>query len=419
MLKTQVYRNNLKHNLKQEKMSDSTGDKTNNALVVINNEHTSTTIGITTTNDLKDPDNAPRILCNELLVKPQNAASLEKLDELCSLEREIAKMHHVEDETNIEDNVLMSPTTTTKVEINNDPVQSTTAGNNNCSNGANAKNSDDSSLKAFELKLEDKLDAITSGETSLEHEDLIAVLKGLDGTATKDEGEEDAHNNSGDPVLEEGVTIEGEGEYQIMEVIDDDSNAAEEVKVDTGDKLLNKMKTFGSTTLTQQQERALALEQIEVLKTAKIRRRKQDIKPIKQIDTTLDLVSALEAEWSENDDDTANATDKPSTSEVKNKSSLTASSLPIKTSSTSVGDNKNKSAIITSVVVLPTHVPTTAASSSTNSTSPANTNAIKGISASEDKISTKPSSSPPVDGIIETKQSEQTITTQTGDIYFL
>lgn len=217
-----------------------------------------------------------------------------------------------------------------------------------------------------------------------------------------------------------------------MEVIDEDSNTTEDttnpdiavsansssstISTTPTTQTLNKTKTFGSTALTAQEERALALEQMECLKTAH-RRRKQDIKPIKQIDPALDLVSTLEADWSENDDEsvseTPNTESKPKISTSKTKAAVSA------TTSKATGENKTNSPLITSVVVLPS-VPAIVTSTSTSAAattlpmsdinvSPANNNS----STAEDINATK---SLTVDGAVNTKSEEETqvVPSQTG-----
>ncbi|KNC26274.1 hypothetical protein FF38_01163 [Lucilia cuprina] len=406
-------------------MSEKNAEEFNssNALVVISNEYTSTPIGLTksASNAINDiQDDAPRIICNELIVNPHKSKSMEKLDELSSLEREIAKMHHVDEaQLDLDEVLLSSSTSATQGENQTNQLQmaKTLTSATDASDLSNGKNSNNV-IRGGETNLEDKLEAITSGETALEHEDLIAVLKGLDGNG------DDTHNNSGaveveaDSILEEGVTIEGEGEYQIMEVIDDDSNANEETtKTDIADTTstsitqnVNK-KTFGSTPLTVQEERALALEQIECLKTVQ-RRRKQDIKPIKQIDPALDLVSALEADWSENDDELSVETTK---TETKTKLP-TLKTKAASTTNKTIADNKANTPLITSVVVIPS---TTATVSSTTPTSAAASPTLTTSGSNNNATTTEnpnPTKSSPVEGIINTKTEEDTqiVGTQTG-----
>ena len=379
-------------------MSESAGDTSNNALVVISSEQTNTPIGLSKS-AVSAVGDKPRIICNELIVNPHKSKSMEKLDELSSLELEIAKMHHADD-TNME-TLLSSPSS--HVEPSSASVKiSSGIEESDLSNGQHTSNI----LRCTESNLEVKLDVITSGETALEHEDLIAVLKGLDGT-----GDETLNNEASEvSILEEGVTIEGEGEYQIMEVVDEDSNTATDEVPKHDDNVatqtLNKTKTFGSTSLTAQEERALALEQMEGLKN-KQRRRKQEINPIKQVDPALDLISSLEADWSENDEDAVIEKMKcepKTTLQYKTIKSTASSSL-------SNIDIKSKSPLITSVVVIPSSVTST-------TTASAKTNVLANndiVSSTEEK-----QMSSPHDGIIETKTEEDTqvVQSQSGTYFF-
>lgn len=407
-------------------MSENTEEFSSNALVVISNEFTSTPIGLTksasdTINN--DIDDAPRIICNELIVNPHKSKSLEKLDELSSLEREIAKMHHADDANIGLDEAMLSSSsaqaanTSEQLQIMNDLANIT--GDNDLSNGQQT-------VSGVQDPNSDKVEAVTSGGTALEHEDLIAVLKGLD-----DGNGDETQNNNESSILEEGVTIEGEGEYQIMEVIDDDSNMddakPEIVNTESANTTPtnNKTKTFGSTVLTAQEERALALEQMEVLKTAAQRRRKQDIKPIKQIDPALELVSALEADWSENDEDLSNDTPKP---EVKTKSASASKAKTVTSTSASKSssDNKSNSPLITSVVVIPSPVVTTATSTSSTSVAsvnPPNKNdnssgsSVSSSSSGNTDEGNKKSNS--IESVIETKTEEtQVLSSHTGKYYW-
>ncbi|KAM7357845.1 HP1 and insulator partner protein 1 [Cochliomyia hominivorax] len=411
-------------------MAENSEEFTSNALVVISNEYTTTPIGLSknaSSSTINEADDAPRIICNELIVNPHKSKSLDKLDELSSLEREIAKMHHV-DESNIDLDEAILSSSAHSGEQNPQQLQiigtlTTNTSESDLSNGKNI-----TIVGVSDAIVHDKIDAITSGETALEHEDLIAVLKGLDGNG------DESHNNTGTEgvsLLEEGVTIEGEGEYQIMEVIDEDSNAPDDTAIKTeivgpetttNNQTLNKTKTFGSTVLTAQEERALALEQMEVLKTTH-RRRKQDIKPIKQIDPALELVSALEADWSENDEDITSdnlkTESKPKAASMKTKTTTVTTSSSA-TSSKSTGDNKSNSPLITSVVVIPSPVITTASNSTTVTTA----NATAVASKNDDTSGTNNSSTDevkitklsPADGVIETKTEENTqvLSSQTG-----
>lgn len=145
---------------------------------------------------------------------PQSAQEL-KMDELTSLEREIAELHHVEPSTpsiaQKVNEVHISNFTNDdyhnsggKVILEMQPPQcknSTPAGEGEDKNGAHSNNGVEGVHKA------------------MEEEDLIAVLKGV-------ENEQKSNDSS-----IAGVTIEGEGEFQIME-IDDDEPEDEEAKMD-------------------------------------------------------------------------------------------------------------------------------------------------------------------------------------------
>lgn len=387
-------------------MSESAGDTSINALVVLSTEQSNTPIGLPKSTSIAVGDK-PRIICNELIVNPNKSKSMEKLDELSSLELEIAKMHHVDD-ANIE-TLLSSSTSHIKSDSGNVKLISDTL-ESDLSNGEHKNNI----LRCQESNLEVKLDVITSGETALEHEDLIAVLKGLDCTG------DELHNNETSEVsiLEQGVTIEGEGEYQIMEVIDEDSNSiVEDVKKhdDTvATQTLNKTKTFGSTSLTAQEERALALEQMEGLKNAgkHQRRRKQEINPIKQVDPALDLISSLQADWSENDEDAVIEKMKcepKTTLHYKSKKTLESAS------SQSSDDTKTKSPLVTSVVVIPSTGQSTSSTTTTNSPI-----AITNVPANSDIVSsTEEKTSSPHDGIIVTKTEEDTQVVQSQSGMYL
>lgn len=125
-----------------------------------------------------------------------------------------------------------------------------------------------------------------------EHEDLIAVLKGIDTSenSLKELNETSNEITSKSPALEE-VIIEGEGQYQVMDVVDDDENSSQQIEV------------LGQTPMTSDEIRALAMEQIKDISRPKppgARRRKQDIKPMP---VENDLVTSLTAEWSDDDVD--------------------------------------------------------------------------------------------------------------------
>ncbi|XP_075163237.1 HP1 and insulator partner protein 1 [Haematobia irritans] len=334
------------------------------------------------TSQQKDYNDAPRIIGNQLLVKPQAKNTPEHTDDLFSLEREIAKMHNVDEnmesghasdlasvnasgEKNIDNKM-----DTTSVIVEKTPVE-------------NVKEIRDAPGTVFEVKND-----CAMKEAALEHEDLIAVLKGLD----------DGHNNEGnDAELDlEGVTIEGEGEYQIMEVVDDDYSTPEP---DSSTSLQNvkssgSKQNFGTTLLTTEEERAMALEQIECLKNKnKPRRRKQDIKPIHQADPVMDLVSSLEADWTDNDDDGNKETVGTAASNTPNPNKGD-SPVPIQ-----LIESKASAPQITSVVVIPPTPKNGSGFIKSTSTDKHNSTIKEDGNSDENKTS-------PIDGITITKTDE-------------
>lgn len=384
-------------------MSDAT-EISSNALANTNEEHTITPISTTksapSSNGDTAAEDAPRILGNEIIVNPSNSKSLEKLDELSSVERAIAKMHHVDGgHFDFEDSMVQHAVSKTINKVDNNIASNT---------DVNVISKEKHPINEGRLEhtdIEAKLDAITSGETALEHEDLIAVLKGLDGNT------DEALNNSGTGAMLEGVTIEGEGEYQIMEVIDEDSNATEDNTklvdgtVSTTDTIIQSL----NKKLTPQEERALALEQMEGLKTAQ-RRRKQDIKPIKQIDSSLDLVTALEADWSEHEEEIAE--NKKLDGRKKQFANKT------KTIATTDAEDKKSSPLITSVVVIPSSTTSVSATAIPTSTSTLHSSSNISVNSNnnvnvDDKIASKSSH---IEGVIETKTEEdnQVVSSQSG-----
>uniref|UniRef100_A0A1B0AU89 Uncharacterized protein n=1 Tax=Glossina palpalis gambiensis TaxID=67801 RepID=A0A1B0AU89_9MUSC len=251
---------------------------------------------------------------NELKKSPEPSVSCEELDELSSLEREIAKMHHAEEFE------VVPCLSTTKKESKDEIKEEASNGDNVVSQERQIETAKDDTKTVESLKkpksehLENSINVLTSNVTTLEHDDLIAVLKGLDSTADGpdsklvDNIKTEQTDAEGDAMG--GVTIEGEGEYQIIEVIDEDSNAVEEdvgivgqPETSPAPRPPNITKKLPQTAvLTSETERALALEQIALLKADRSRRRKQDIKPIQQQpEINVDLVSALGAEWSDED----------------------------------------------------------------------------------------------------------------------
>lgn len=263
-----------------------------------------------------DDSGTAKIISNELLLVGMYSG-VDKMDELTSLEREIAEMHHVEP-TNIE--------YTGNGLINKQGLSTSKVSN---------LKSEDASCKIMEgVGLEENVGILQShcndegnivqednATTALEHEDLIAVLKGIDEhtnpTAKQvkkidNEVESTRSPSVTESDLAEGVTIEGEGQFQIMEVVYDESDELESVQKDT-ENILNDTHEISNPAcnpnvsavphLTNEEIRAMAMEQIAGLNARgadRQRRRKQDIKHLK-VEESSDLVTSLGAEWSDDD----------------------------------------------------------------------------------------------------------------------
>uniref|UniRef100_A0A1A9WC99 Uncharacterized protein n=1 Tax=Glossina brevipalpis TaxID=37001 RepID=A0A1A9WC99_9MUSC len=290
-------------------MADIADEKARDS--INNNGESSSPMDMEKTNDDIVPNITKSTIVNELKKSPDHSVSCEELDELSSLEREIAKMHHAEEFE------VVSCIPTAKKESKGEIKEETPNGNDVVSQEKQIETiKDDTKIedaleKPKSEHVENSINVLTSNVTTLEHDDLIAVLKGLDSAADGpdskliDNIKTEQIGSEGDAMG--GVTIEGEGEYQIIEVIDDDSNAIEEDLVvgqpetSPAPRPPNITKKLPQTAvLTSETERALALEQIALLKADRSRRRKQDIKPIQQQpEINVDLVSALGAEWSD------------------------------------------------------------------------------------------------------------------------
>ncbi|XP_067646967.1 uncharacterized protein HIPP1 [Eurosta solidaginis] len=283
-------------------------------------------------------DGTAKIISNELLVGVHSGA--EKIDELTSLEREIAKMHHVGPSSNL-DYLEGGNYDTGDSGLNN---QNLVAGDRDADSKSDYPNMNEleitdsaENVEFMKGDREDETNVIKeeNGSTALEHEDLIAVLKGIDDHSIPNiKGEKDGEQKNRPPSvteseLAEGVTIEGEGQFQIMDVVYDEledepasrneSHEASGTKPSTCNAVPHVISS-GITHLTNEEIRAMAMEQMAGLKSIVVdrqRKRKQDIKPL-QVDDSADLVTSLGADWSEDD---AEADIKASTSLSSSKKS--------------------------------------------------------------------------------------------------
>ncbi|XP_036342361.1 chromodomain Y-like protein [Rhagoletis pomonella] len=270
-----------------------------------------------------------KIISNELLLVGV-CSRVENMDELTSLEREIAEMHHVDPPKTME-------------YLGGDNLNSSNSDASNqafCSEKASLLKSKLSGTQILDnINPEEatnfpQSDTVNEGSilpeenecTALEHEDLIAVLKGIDEHTNiinvKVEKDDDHDQQYIRPPsiteseLAEGVTIEGEGQFQIMEVVYDELDEHETISKETEDarniqaSSSQRVVNNGASAishLTSEEIRAMAMEQIAGLNARggdRQRKRKQDIKPLK-VEESSDLVSSLGADWSDDDNELA------------------------------------------------------------------------------------------------------------------
>ncbi|KAH8327645.1 hypothetical protein KR074_006413 [Drosophila pseudoananassae] len=221
------------------------------------------------------------------------------IDELTSLEQEIAKMHNIR------------------------PVPTSSKQGEACSVGGAAENggtgdADEISHQASKSPLDDKgQDTSGSGQTSespLEEVDLIALLKGTDTSHEHEKDRESEKKPSGvEKTLSEldnvdvGVTIEGEGQYEIMEIDDDDSiaassNSPKPSATKSHSSVRSVAPSSSKPKLSAEQARAVALEQIAGLNSQKSRPRKEQPPP-PPVMKAKDIVSSLNDDWDDYDSD--------------------------------------------------------------------------------------------------------------------
>lgn len=266
------------------------------------------------------------------LIDHADNSKLDKLDELSSLEQEIAKMHNIQhsSESDHSESEMAGQ------------VKDTGSGGN----AANGSGHNDSRImdelaqvtRCTPDAVDNNVDDTKSAAT-LEEVDLIALLKGTD------QDQQENPINSAQPVVEHnssielalakldnvGVTIEGEGQYEIMEIDDGDNASGPSPVLQTANQpATNPVTKYGSTQgkqkLSPEQARAVALEQMADLKSHTARRkmaaaaaanstsiRQQPQKP-------LDIISSLNDDWNEYDSES----DTPSNSNSNSNSNSIA-----------------------------------------------------------------------------------------------
>lgn len=221
------------------------------------------------------------------------------IDELTSIERDLAIMHDADEEEqpNVLQSGIVEEALAMAIASSSNDAPTNRQDKQAISTKSESVQEKPSTDKALDRRngttetINDAPDSTTGStaassgkteETPLMHDDLIAVLKGTD---TEESGEQ-------------GVTIEGEGEFQIVDVIDSEMEFIE------SDPLTKETKK--PEPLTKEQERKLALEQFQAIahrpgvKAREAgRRRKQDIKSIKE---PADLVTSLVSDWSDGEE---------------------------------------------------------------------------------------------------------------------
>ncbi|XP_020815907.1 uncharacterized protein LOC110189960 [Drosophila serrata] len=217
------------------------------------------------------------------------------LDELSSLEQEIAKLHNIR------------PV---------DPVAAAadapSAGSSGADNDVLDARAVGDELTSGSVEQVDVNDLSGNGQAStspLEEVDLIALLKGTD-TSHEKCAVEKALSELDSVGVDVGVTIEGEGQYEIMEIDDDESNGGESTtnKASPKSPKTKSSKSLKSSTsavfvkpkLSPEEIRAVALEQMAGLKSAKSRRKEQTA--VNVVLKPKDIVSSLNEDWDDYED---------------------------------------------------------------------------------------------------------------------
>lgn len=253
--------------------------------------------------------------------KLSDDSKLDKLDELSSLEQEIAKMHNIQHSAEESDH--------SQSEMAGQVKDTAGGGGGSAANGSSGhKDSQimDELAQATRCTPDDAVDSNkddTKSATALEEVDLIALLKGTD---QPEQPEEEKPTDSAPSSIElalakldnVGVTIEGEGQYEIME-IDDGDNASVASPVPTTQTATKPPTKYSSPQakpkLSPEQARAVALEQMADLKSHTARRKEAAAATVsRQHQKPLDIISSLNDDWNEYDSDSTTASNSNSNS---------------------------------------------------------------------------------------------------------
>ncbi|XP_033158324.1 uncharacterized protein LOC117139806 isoform X2 [Drosophila mauritiana] len=227
------------------------------------------------------------------------------LDELSTLEREIAKLHNIR-----------------PPDAASETADSVTPSGGSENGGLEPRLAPDEP-KCRSPIIEEGNTASGNGQSSespLEEVDLIALLKGTDTSHDQPTGQEkctlekalselDGVGEDGDV----GVTIEGEGQFEIMEIDDDEGESSSRKaspKVPASKPIkTNSLPSISKHKLSPEQARAVALEQMAGLKP-KSRRKEPPAPP--SVVKPIDIVSSLNDDW----DDYDSEEDKPASALV-------------------------------------------------------------------------------------------------------
>lgn len=240
-----------------------------------------------------------KILCDD------GEAKADKLDELSSLEQEIAKMH------NIQHNIESGQDEEEEVKTAEVNVEAAIKSENGSGSNQDGQLKDDI-VKSKRCTPVNKTLVKEEPEpaTTLEEVDLIALLKGTDQEQEQEQTDE-PQKNSIELALAEldnvGVTIEGEGQYEIMEIDDEDNISGPSPELlSTAKSSASALKigskfSVGKTKLSPEQARAVALEQMADLKANKARRKELANNKQKEQQKSQDIISSLNDDWNEYD----------------------------------------------------------------------------------------------------------------------
>ncbi|KAH8395312.1 hypothetical protein KR222_008996 [Zaprionus bogoriensis] len=264
---------------------------------------------------------------------------MDKLDELCSLEQEIAKMHNIQHSAE-SDHSETEATGQAKDTPGGKPE------NGRGSSDAQIMDELAQATRCTPDAVEHIKDAAESAAT-LEEVDLIALLKGTDQEQEQTPAAAAAAVDSAALVVEQnssielalakldnvGVTIEGEGQYEIMEIDDGDNASASSPVLPTANNqtaakpVPKYAPAQGKPKLSPEQARAVALEQMADLKSHTARRKEAAAAAAATANTTLlrqqqqqqqkqplDIISSLNDDWNEYDSESDAASNSNSNS---------------------------------------------------------------------------------------------------------